>query len=115
MLLPPYWKELVSKRVTKNGEEIIPTTFALLSSILEDVESDKTKRLSLTIDPITKETTKFDHGRRINAIHNPRGYRSAYRGDYYESFRGTYRGNGRRLYRGSFRGIYQSQRGKRGR
>ena len=40
-----YWRELVSKRVTKNGKEIIPTTFALLSSILEDVESDKTKRL----------------------------------------------------------------------
>ena len=67
-MLPPYWKELVSKRVTMNGKEIIPTTFALLASILEDVENDKTKRLGLTIDPVSNESTKFDHGRRINAI-----------------------------------------------
>ena len=114
MLLPPYWKNLVSKRVTKNGKEIIPTTFALLSSILEDVESDKTKRLSLVIDPITRDTSKFDHGRRINAIYNPRGYRGGYRGNYHGTFRGSYRGNGRGSYRGSFSGRMQSQRGKRG-
>ena len=82
MLLPNYWKALVSKRVTKNGKEIIPTTFALLSSILEDVENDKTKKLGLTIDPITKETTKFDHRRRINTVYNPRGYPTRYRGTY---------------------------------
>ena len=113
MMLPHYWKNLVSKRVTVNGKEVIPTTFALLSSILEDVESDKSKRIGLTIDPITKETTKFDHGRRINAIYNPRGYKSGYRGNYYKgTFRGSYRGNGRGSYRGSFRGRMQSYRGR---
>ena len=115
MMLPPYWKELVSKRVTKNGKEIIPTTFALLESILEDVENDKTKRLGLTIDPTTKETTKFDHGRRINAIQNRTRYRGGYRGNYHGSFRGRYSANGRGSYRGSFRGKFQSRRGTRGR
>ena len=110
MLLPPYWKGLVSKRVTKNGKEIIPTTFTLLGSILEDVESDKTKRLSLVIDPITRDTTKFDHGRRINAIYNPRGYRTGYRGSYRGTYRGSYRGNGRGSYRGSFSGKFKLQR-----
>ena len=118
MLLPNYWKNLVSKRVTINGKEIIPTTFTLLSSILEDVEKDKTRRLSLTIDPITRDSNKFDHGRRINAIYNPKGYRTGYRGgyqggfrgNYRGTFRGSYRGNGRGTYRGSFRGSMQSQR-----
>ena len=115
LMLPPYWKELVSKRVTKNGKEIIPTTFALLSSILEDVENDKTKRLGLTIDPVSNESTKFDHGRRINAIQNRSRYRGGYRGSRYGSFRGSYRGNGRGSYRGTFKGKFHWKRGNRGR
>ena len=125
MLLPPYWKGLVTKRVTRNGKEVIPTTFALLSSILEDVENEKTKRLGLTIDPVTQESSKFDHGRRINAIDNRSNYRGGYRGRYRGKYRGgyrgrgstrgRYRGNGRGSYRGTYRGRYQSHRGTRGR
>ena len=115
---------MVEKRVTQQGKEIIPKTFASLSSILKDVESEKTKKIGLTIDPVSKEQSKFDHRRRINAIQcTYRGrYQCSYRGNYHGngrgnycgSFRGNYRGNGRGTFRGTYRGRYNLNRRRRG-
>ena len=70
--LPPKWKSLVRTRVTINGKERIPKTFKLLASVLRDVEATKTKKIGLSMDPITRTTPKFDQGRRINAIRRDR-------------------------------------------
>ena len=95
--LPDRWKRDAKVRMTRNGIEYIPDTFELLQGVLDEIERNVNERKNINIDPVTKETSQIDRGRRINAIQGRRNYdKSKLRGNKFgirkSTFRNGYKG-----------------------